>query len=395
MEKEFYTSGELAKLTGVSYKTIRHYCDIGLLVPDKYSDHNYKLYSAKAVEQLQRMLMLKYLNFSLEEIKEILLKEDISNTFTKQEKYLKAQAKHLEQILKAVQEIQAISGEQRWEKILEIIHMTQQKEEINKQYLESNNLQKRINIHVYSTSKVGWYQWVMEGLQLKDGMKIMELGCGNGMLWLAMREQLPVNLQIYMIDNSDSMLEDAKKNMQQFEELFAEKNIRFIYGKKDIEELQIEESEFDRIIANHVLYHVSNQKRKQLLETCKRKLTKDGFFYASTVGNTHLRELFSLVQEFDHRIDIPNWMTKDFELENGGTQLEQVFSKVIVTEQQNDLLVPNPQAIYDYVDSWPGNVCEILHGRKEEWIAYSRDKVTEEHPYFIHKSTGAFKAFVV
>ena len=31
MKKEFYTAGELAKLTGVSYKTIRHYQQKGLL----------------------------------------------------------------------------------------------------------------------------------------------------------------------------------------------------------------------------------------------------------------------------------------------------------------------------------------------------------------------------
>ena len=71
---------------------------------------------------------------------------------------------------------------QRWDKMLQIIHMTQQKEEVIKQYTESGNLQKRINIHVYSTSKTNWYQWIFEGLQLKKGMKILEVGCGNGML---------------------------------------------------------------------------------------------------------------------------------------------------------------------------------------------------------------------
>lgn len=90
MEKAFYTAGELAKLTGVSYKTIRHYQKIGLLKPDGYTEGGYRLFRKESVEILQRIIMLKYLNFSLEEIKEILEKEDTKETFSKQEKMLRA-----------------------------------------------------------------------------------------------------------------------------------------------------------------------------------------------------------------------------------------------------------------------------------------------------------------
>jgi hypothetical protein len=105
-------------------------------------------------------------------------------------------------------------------------------------------------------------------------------------------------------------------------------------------------------------------------------------FYASTVGNTHLRELYTLVKGFEHKMDIPNWMTKNFELENGGAQLKQVFANVTIEEQDNDLLVPNPQAVYDYIDSWPGNVKEILNGREKEWMKYLEDKISEETPFY-------------
>lgn len=393
MKKEFYTAGELAKLTGVSYKTIRHYHKIGLLEPERYTDCGYRQYGMKSVEVLQRILMLKYLNFSLDKIQKILFEEDILDTFSKQEKLLQAQEEHISQILKAVKEMQKLSDTERWEKMLMIIHMTQQKEEVIKQYKESENLQKRINIHTYSTSKTDWFKWVFDGLQLESGMKILELGCGNGMLWITIRHYLPKDIQIFMTDSSENMLQSAKSNIEQYAEFYKENNIQFIFLQKDAENFNFEENGFDRIIANHMLYHVSNEKRYQLLETCERLLKKEGMFYASTVGKTHLRELFSLVKEFDYKIDIPNWMTENFELENGGEQLKQVFSNVIIEEQDNDLLVPNPQAIYDYIDSWPGNVKEILNGREDEWMKYLKAKISEKTPYFIHKSTGAFKAF--
>lgn len=393
MKKEFYTAGELAKLTGVSYKTIRHYHKIGLLVPEKYTGCGYKQYSTKSVESLQRILMLKYLNFSLSEIQKILFEEDLEETFSKQEKLLQAQAEHLNQILKVVKEMQKVSETERLEKMLTIIHMTQQKEEIIKQYKESANLQKRINIHIYSTSKTSWYQWVFDGLQLKSGMKILELGCGNAMLWTSMRKQLPKDLQIVLTDRSENMLQSAKNRIVEYAEFYKEMNIEFVFLQKDAEDFSLDENNFDRIIANHMLYHVTDESRHKLLETCEKLLKNEGMFYASTVGNTHLKELFSLVNEFDNKIDIPNWMTENFELENGGEQLNKIFSNVLIEEQDNDLLVPDPQAIYDYIDSWPGNAKEILSMKENQWKEYLKDKVSQETPYFIHKSTGAFKAF--
>lgn len=393
MEKEYYTAGELAKLIGVSYKTIRHYHKIGLLEPEKYTDGGYRLYGMKSVEILQRILMLKYLNFSLDEIQKILLEEEITDTFSKQEKLLQAQKEHISQILKAVQEMQKVNETERWEQLLKIIHMTQQKEEIIKQYKESENLQKRINIHAYSTAKTNWYQWVFDGLQLKSGMKILELGCGNGMLWIAMRHQLPKDIQIYMTDSSENMLQSAKSKIEEYDELYKENNIKFVFSQTDAENFDFIENEFDRIIANHMLFHVSNENRNKLLKTCERLLKQEGMFYASTVGKNHLRELFSLVNEFDTKIDIPNWITENFELENGEEQLKQVFSNVIIEEHDNDLLVPNSKAVYDYIESWPGNAKEILKEREDEWIKFLEERISEETPYFIHKSTGAFKAF--
>lgn len=393
MKKEFYTAGELGKLTGVSYKTIRHYQQKGLLEPEKYTDGGYRLYGTKTVELLERILMLKYLDFSLDEIKKMLGEEDTKEALKKQEDLLRAQKEHIEQLLIAVEEMQKVREEDQWEKMLEMIRMTQQKEEIIKQYKESGNLQKRINIHVYSTAKTDWFQWVLDGLQLCNGMKILDIGCGNGMFWIAMRDKLPTDLEVIMTDNSEKMLQAAKSGISEYAEVYEAKRVQFSFLQRDAENFQIEEDEFDRVIANHMLYHVSNEKRGELLRKCAILLKKDGMFYASTVGQTHMQELFRLIEGFEPEIELPTWMSENFELENGGKQLEKVFSKVIMEEQENDLLVPDPQAIYDYVDSLPGKAREILQQKKSAWMKYLKSNISEDMPYFIHKSTGAFKAF--
>lgn len=393
MEKAFYTAGELAKLTGVSYKTIRHYQKIGLLEADGYTEGGYRLFNKESVENLQRIIMLKYLNFSLEEIKDILEKEDTKETFYKQEKMLRAQMRHLEQVLSAVEKMQNVSEDEQWEQMLKIIRMTQQKEEIIRQYLERDNLQKRINIHAYSTSKIDWFQWVFDGLELKEGMKILEIGGGNGKLWTTMYEQLPCNLRIIFTDNSPDILEAAKNELEKYESLFEERNIQFLFVEKDAENFFIEEDGFDRVIANHMLYHVSDEKRPLLLEICASLLKEDGMFYASTVGNTHMQEIFELINEFDGRIETPDWMSAGFELENGKEQLEKIFPVVSMEEMENNLLVPNPEAVFDYIQSLPGNIKETLKGKEKNCMDFLKSKISEETPFFIHKSTGAFKAY--
>ena len=63
MEKRM-TSGEIAKKTGVSQKTVRLYDEKGLLKPNGYSEGNYRLYDRSALAVLEKIIALKQIGFS-------------------------------------------------------------------------------------------------------------------------------------------------------------------------------------------------------------------------------------------------------------------------------------------------------------------------------------------
>lgn len=63
---------EVADITGVSIRTLHHYDEIGLLVPDDTTDAGYRLYSDANLETLQQILFFRELGFPLKKIKEIL-----------------------------------------------------------------------------------------------------------------------------------------------------------------------------------------------------------------------------------------------------------------------------------------------------------------------------------
>jgi len=70
--------GELARRTGLTVRTLHHYDQIGLLKPSLHSEAGYRLYSARDVARLQRVLSLRQLGFSLEQVRDCLDREGFS-----------------------------------------------------------------------------------------------------------------------------------------------------------------------------------------------------------------------------------------------------------------------------------------------------------------------------
>ena len=70
-----YTTGDIAKLTGVSVRTVQYYDAKGLLIPNEISDGGRRLYGTAEVERMRVILFLKGLGFKLEQIRSILSDE--------------------------------------------------------------------------------------------------------------------------------------------------------------------------------------------------------------------------------------------------------------------------------------------------------------------------------
>ncbi len=72
MMREQLHIGEVARLVGVSTKTIRYYHEIGLLAEPERTESGYRLYDAQDLLRLRRIRHLRALGLSLERIREIL-----------------------------------------------------------------------------------------------------------------------------------------------------------------------------------------------------------------------------------------------------------------------------------------------------------------------------------
>ena len=72
LDQHFYRTGEFAEMASVSVRTLRFYDKVSLLSPSGYTEAGYRLYTDRDFLRLQQILALKFLGFSLDDIKRCL-----------------------------------------------------------------------------------------------------------------------------------------------------------------------------------------------------------------------------------------------------------------------------------------------------------------------------------
>jgi DNA-binding transcriptional MerR regulator len=102
MEKNIrLTIGEFSRYCGVTVKTLRHYERMGLLVPNEVDEWTrYRYYDVAQMQQLNGILRLKEMGFSLEEVRDLL----DEGTHKPSVKQLEEKIKQVEQLLKNLQD---------------------------------------------------------------------------------------------------------------------------------------------------------------------------------------------------------------------------------------------------------------------------------------------------
>ena len=113
-----YMINEISKLTGVSIRMLHHYDKIGLLVPSKRNNSNYRVYSEEDVARLYQILLFKELEFSLKDIKSILDDEgfDKEEALRVQKKLILEKKNRLEKIIESIDDTIKNIGEKTMSK---------------------------------------------------------------------------------------------------------------------------------------------------------------------------------------------------------------------------------------------------------------------------------------
>lgn len=393
MKKDgYYTSGEFAKKANVSTRTIRFYDQKGVLNPSLI-DNGARFYTDADFARLQQIILLKYLGFSLDEIKNMTIGDSdyhiLLNSLELQSRLIEDKLTQMQLVSKAIKETSAAIRSNKsinWDHMLNLIHLTNMESSLKSQYLNASNVSARIKLHnLYSHNKEGWFPWIYKQCHIKSDMKILELGCGNGSLWTDNTTKIPAGADITITDISIGMLRDAKRNLKNFASSLH-------FAKIDANNIPFDNNSFDLVIANHMLFYLNlNAKKKNALSEIYRILKPGGKLICSTYGSNHMKEISDLVTSFDNRIRLSSdKLYENFGLDNGKEILSHFFNKNKIKKKLYDdyLLVDKTEPLIEYILSCHGNQNEYLLDKYSDFKAFVTSKIGTG--FKITKESGIF-----
>jgi len=246
------------------------------------------------------------------------------------------------------------------------------------QYADSGNLSNRISLHArFSTNPRGWTNWLFEQFDLRGVNRMLELGCGPGGLWFGRVETLPRCCHLLLSDASPGMVSEARRALA---------DERVTFQVIDAQEIPWPDASFDRVIANHMLYHVPDLPRA--LAEIARVLTPEGTFYAATNGVTHMHELHDIIRQ-----SVPSFHRADasFTLETGEALLRQHFGEIAMHRYEDDLDIRSAPVLSAYVHS----MGSLLDATEEQLLDVDQaigQAIARDGRISISKDSGLFAA---
>lgn len=376
-------TGEFAKLAGVTEKTLRYYDKIGLLKPSDILSNGYHSYSEKDLIRLKRILFLKQLDFSLDDIMTMTSKDDdLASSFRVQRQLIDQRIDSLTALSDALARICEKSEKSSidWNEIIRLIQLSSEESKIAENYKNSQDLSIRIALHdKYSQNSQPWFAWIMAQLNFHGVSKILEIGCGNGKLWQYANLSMLRNREVFLTDKSRGMIAEVRRNLgDDFNCIVA-----------DCEQLPFKNDNFEMVIANHVLFYLEDID-KGLKEIC-RVLSDKGTLYCTTYGLGHMKEITKLCQKFDPAIYLSQMnLAEKFGLENGKEILKKYFSSVHLVRYEDSLVIDEVDPLIDYILSCHGNQRDLLLTRLDEFRKYLESELLNNGPFRITKEAGIF-----
>lgn len=274
------TTGEIAKKAGISQKAVRLYDEKGLLKPSEYSEGNYRLYDKEALLVLEKIIALKQVGFSLEEIKENLIQNDngsILETLQSQIDMMEAKRYELEKAITRIKAAIARSnGKPDWDDVADIIRDIQADQKADEGHFHALK---------HNADNLDWYVKIYNSLRIKEGARILDLGCGFSKVWRNNWTNIPAGVTIDGYDLPESWAEDFFKFIIENSDKLAQgTNITVFWEnveKKETWDALSQKAPYSMAIAHYIMDVLHDE--EAFVANVAERLTEGGMFSVNNI----------------------------------------------------------------------------------------------------------------
>ncbi len=375
-----YTPGELAKLTGVTPRTIRYYDQRGLLKPESRGEEGYRLYGSDALLRMQRITMLKFAGFSLGEIRDALEETGQENLWQLLQDQKQLITQRIEQL----------------EAIVEMLEALSQADASDPDTLaRSMQLVRKINHSVRSyrvfqqNGAANLYPWEFDRMQMKPGERILDAGCGVGMLWRHSWERIPENLRVELLDLHENNLVKMQTYCRERKELLAP-GVQFTFRHENVETAVLD-GEYDQIIMAY-LYN-SLEHHPETIDKLKMQLRSGGILnVVESVDVQMLEEMDALYQSFSETTCLGSRIAKKkAQREELEQLLNACFPEIECHVFQNDLTFTVVEALYRFLMDSYRELVQELETSGTDFIAYLRKVMAQKGKIVLHSQVRMYR----
>jgi SAM-dependent methyltransferase len=219
-------------------------------------------------------------------------------------------------------------------------------DEMTQQTDTDENMTIRQEIHEqYTVPKVNYPEWVIDSMQWRGDERVLDVGCGLGTYYKVLVEKWP-EIDYCGVDISEEILRKHPK--------------ADATSVADAESLPFPDDSFDVVMANHMLFHVSDI--DVAIDEFQRVLKPHGVMLAATnsVGSMAelqvlLRRAILLLSRSGMQVQPPIPPSALFGLENGARRLSRHFFAVARFDLPSKLVFEEVDPLIRYLESTRAN----------------------------------------
>ncbi len=212
------------------------------------------------------------------------------------------------------------------------------------QYSTSEKLAARARLHrEFTVAEGGWFEWVAARLDLADGAKVLDIGCGPGWFWATVGGMLPERIELTLADLSGGMVKEATERCGSLRSWQ-------VHGvEADASKLPFADGSFNTVIAMHMLYHVPDP--GVAIAEIHRVLKPGGQALITTNGAGNTRELYALTTTLGGNGEEP--VSTVFGYEQAYRLLRSRFGSAEQHEHPASLRITDPEVVFMALTSYP------------------------------------------